>query len=73
MSVGVHKTHCCKWHGCKYGDKGCPVVNGKEKQLYLCEDCYEDLESEEYHKQTLKNIEEIKVFRKLLKGGVTDA
>jgi hypothetical protein len=69
MSVGVHKSHCCKWHGCKYGDKNCPVVSGEEMQLYLCEDCYEDLREEEYHKQVLKNIEEIKVFQKALKGG----
>ena len=69
MSVGVHKSHCCKWHGCKYGYKDCPVVNGEEKQLYLCEECYDDLDLEEYYKQELKNIEEIKVFRKALKGG----
>ena len=72
MNIGVHKSHCCKWHGCKYGDKDCPIVNGEEKQLYLCEDCDEDLESEEHHKQALKNIEEIKVFQKELKGGANE-
>ena len=43
-SIGVHISHCCKWHGCKYGDPDCPVVNGEIEQEYLCEDCYEDLE-----------------------------
>jgi hypothetical protein len=35
----VHSTHCCTQHGCKYGDKDCPVVLGIEKQGYPCEDC----------------------------------
>jgi hypothetical protein len=26
-------------HGCKYGNKDCPVVNEKVKQLYTCETC----------------------------------
>jgi hypothetical protein len=63
-NYGAHPTHCCKWHGCKYGDPDCPVVTGKVKQLYLCEDCYEDLEQEEYHRYVLKSIEEIKEFKK---------
>jgi len=36
---GVHRTHCCWLHGCKYGDKDCPVVTGEIKQEYPCEDC----------------------------------
>ena len=36
---GVHKTHCCIQHGCKYGDDDCPVVLGIIKQEYVCEDC----------------------------------
>jgi hypothetical protein len=32
-------SHCCKLHGCKYGDDDCPVENGKEEQLYPCEYC----------------------------------
>ena len=32
-----HETHCCKRHGCKYGDKNCPVVLGNVKQEYGCE------------------------------------
>jgi hypothetical protein len=62
--IGVHAAHCCKWHGCKYGDLDCPVVSGEVKQEYLCEDCYEDLENEVYYKQVLKVIEEIKQFKK---------
>jgi DNA-directed RNA polymerase subunit RPC12/RpoP len=36
---GVHKTHCCVLHGCKYGDSDCPVTSGEIKQSYICEDC----------------------------------
>jgi len=36
---GVHRTHCCELHGCKYADDKCPVVNGKIQQDYLCELC----------------------------------
>ena len=54
-NIGVHASHCCKWHGCKYGDPDCPVVSGEVKQEYLCEDCY---------RQIIKNIEEIKNFKK---------
>jgi len=43
--IGVHAAHCCKDHGCKYGDSDCPVANGITKQLYPCEDC----ESEEHY------------------------
>lgn len=60
---GVHASHCCKWHGCKYGDKDCPVVNGKVEQEYLCVYCYDDLDEEEYYKSVLKRIKEIKQFR----------
>lgn len=36
-----HRTHCCVYHGCKYGDKDCPVVNMEIEQAYPCEDCSE--------------------------------
>jgi len=36
---GVHRTHCCKYHGCKYGDIDCPVVVEIIVQEYPCEDC----------------------------------
>ncbi len=39
--VGVHRTHCCVVHGCKYGDKDCPVAMGELLQDYICEACDE--------------------------------
>lgn len=47
---GVHETHCCKRHGCKYGEHdNCPVTLGLIKQAYGCEtgsdfheDCFAD-------------------------------
>ena len=38
---GAHRTHCCVAHGCKYGDRNCPVETGRIQQDYLCEDCSE--------------------------------
>jgi len=35
---GIHETHCCLLHGCKYGNEDCPVVNKIIVQEYLCED-----------------------------------
>lgn len=61
-SVSVHIEHCCKWHGCKYGDENCPVANGTEEQAYICEYCYEDIENENLYREKLNNIEEIKKF-----------
>lgn len=63
-NYGAHPTHCCKWHGCKYGDPDCPVVTGKAKQVYLCDYCYDDLDDESDHRDALKIIEEIKEFKK---------
>lgn len=40
--VEVHRTHCCVLHGCKYGDEDCPVVKGKIKQDFICEQCEND-------------------------------
>lgn len=62
-TIGVHASHCCKWHGCKYGDPDCPVANGEVEQEYLCEDCYEDLEDEEWVRKRLVRIEEIKKWK----------
>jgi hypothetical protein len=48
---GVHETHCCKRHGCKYGEHdNCPVTLGLIKQAYGCEtgsDFNEDCFAEE--------------------------
>ena len=44
---GVHIYHCCKKHGCKYGDDdNCPVSLGLTKQDHPCEVC-KDEESED--------------------------
>ena len=66
---GVHQTHCCEKHGCKYGDdSNCPVVLGLIKQDYECqtgfdmdEDCFEEnidfqMKHDEY-KTALETIE----------------
>jgi hypothetical protein len=38
---GVHRTHCCDKHGCKYGNDNCPVVLKKIRQTYPCNTCGE--------------------------------
>lgn len=38
-NIGVHQTHCCMKHGCKYGDDDCPVVLKRTKQEYPCSNC----------------------------------
>lgn len=40
----VHTEHCCKQHGCKYGEEDCSVSNGILEQSYKCEMCDYDLE-----------------------------
>jgi hypothetical protein len=59
-SIGVHAAHCCKWHGCKYGDLDCPVVSGEVEREYPCEDCSYYLKEENYYRQKLLEIAEIK-------------
>jgi len=51
---GVHETHCCILHGCKYGNHdNCPVCQGLIKQEYLCEDCDENWHLNEEEKKSL--------------------
>ena len=61
---GVHTSHCCVVHGCKYGEKECPVVQKQAKQEYLCEYCSEDgfdtLEDVENFIELKKQVEEAK-------------
>lgn len=38
-SDGVHTSHCCAYHGCKYADPGCPVETMLLRQEHPCEDC----------------------------------
>jgi hypothetical protein len=68
-NIGVHVTHCCVLHGCKYGQlEKCPVCTGEHKQQYLCEDCSpihsnrqpDDYESKQWVKITSK-IRDIKL------------
>lgn len=40
--TAAHQCHCCVLHGCKYGDKRCPVVKRKVVQDAQCEDCEDD-------------------------------
>lgn len=42
MRAGVHITHCCRRHGCKYGDRRCPVAAGTRRQSDPCEECGSD-------------------------------
>jgi len=37
--IGVHVHHCCKKHGCKYGNEDCPVAYGDVEQVHPCMDC----------------------------------
>ena len=60
--IGVHAAHCCKWHGCKYGDDDCPVVFGEVEQEWPCEYCSDELTDEKYHREALARIEEIKTW-----------
>lgn len=41
--VGTHVTHCCKRHGCKYGDSDCPVARGEleSENRLQCETCWD--------------------------------
>jgi hypothetical protein len=44
----VHSTHCCKIHGCKYGNEDYPVVLGNEEQEYPCEECSDESDVDDY-------------------------
>lgn len=61
-SIGVHAAHCCRWHGCKYGDLDCPVANREVEQEYPCEYCSTVLEEEEYYKRMAREVDEIKTW-----------
>lgn len=63
----IHAAHCCKWHGCKYGDPNCPVEKGRITQQFLCEDCTELLRDEAYYAKLIQQVNEIKAFEKTRK------
>ncbi len=60
---GVHQSHCCIKHGCKYGNDDCPVVNRKIKQKYTCEWCDDD---------GVKSVDELEIFYLDYKGMWTE-
>ena len=40
INIGTHTSHCCKFHGCKYGDGDqCPVESETHAQEGPCEFC----------------------------------
>jgi len=55
-SFGVHDTHCCVHHGCKYGDDDCPVEHGISEGI-RCESCYD------MHNENLELIARIKTLQ----------
>ena len=50
---GVHQTHCCILHGCKYGNEDCPVASGEILQEYPCESCVRYFKPGVAHKITV--------------------
>lgn len=59
-NYAVHASHCCKWHGCKYGpDNKCPVYLGEVEQLYLCEYCEDDIIDADYHMNVVARLPEM--------------
>lgn len=46
---GVHESHCCINHGCKYGYEDCPVTLGILNQKYPCEICAFDKSDFPFH------------------------
>jgi len=62
---GVHQSHCCEKHGCKYMDDDCPVETGRLPALYMCEDCEADAY---YKKQKLLKEEEITAISEKFMG-----
>lgn len=59
---GVHASHCCVVHGCKYGEDDCPVVNRSIEQEYLCEGCSDDGLKKDDIKAYFNKIELIESF-----------
>lgn len=58
MNIGVHTSHCCKHHGCKYGeDETCPVVLGDAEGNAGCEYCADFLGFEDAHAKTEAHVD----------------
>lgn len=60
----VHTEHCCRIHGCKYGDDDCPVWLGYKSQSYPCESCgtyyYSSSDDDEYIIPDLKDVPKVR-------------
>lgn len=54
--IGVHASHCCKQHGCKYGDPDCPVEFGDEPQKYPCEMCADETDEQAEYEHEIHRI-----------------
>ena len=69
---GVHETHCCKRHGCKYGEHDdCPVTLGLIKQAYSCEtgsDFNEDCFAEQVTSENIFEIYEAEIENPTYEG-----
>ena len=46
--IGIHRTHCCALHGCKYGNSDCPVKYLSVVQEGPCEECADWMTDEPY-------------------------
>lgn len=69
--TGVHAAHCCKEHGCKYGDNDCPVVSGEVEQKNPCQDCCRIFNDNPYQK-VIDIFNEIDLTSQIFSsGGVT--
>lgn len=65
--VGVHTSHCCAVHGCKYCDSDCPVELGTHAQEYACEYCTHP----DMIRERIKGLEkELAVMEKLVASGI---
>jgi hypothetical protein len=62
QQVGTHVTHCCEYHGCKYGNENCPVENKEVDQQYPCMECETLTELEE---QVQEINEQITLLKKI--------
>lgn len=47
-NLDVHTRHCCRVHGCKYGDSDCPVWLCYKVQESACYYCWDEAETFEY-------------------------
>lgn len=55
---GVHETHCCEVHGCKYSKVDCPVKIGLIAARHECEYCVDDAR-ENYPQYSTKVAKEL--------------